>query len=159
MANEPSTNTGPTTNPAQGDGGGEPDYKALYEEAKANSRKWEQRAKENKEKADQYDKATAGEDSLEERIAKLEADKQALEQQRERHAIVAKVAAEYGLSEAIVGSLNGSNEAALAEQAKAIAGLRPKGAPSAPEAGKFPRGESGKTAAEQFSDLVDEALG
>ena len=35
----------------------EPDYKALYEQAKADSRKWEGRAKENKSKADAYDKA------------------------------------------------------------------------------------------------------
>ena len=160
MADEKSQITDPSADPAQGgDGGGEPDYKALYEEAKANSRKWEQRAKDNKEKADKYDAATAGEASLEDRIAKLEADKLALEQQQKRHAIVAKVAAEFGLSESIVGALNGADEATLKEQAEAIAGLKPKGAPSVPEAGKFPRGKESKTAAEQFADLIDDALG
>lgn len=158
MADEPTQN--PTANPAQGgEGGGEPDYKALYEEAKANSRKWEERAKANKDKADKYDEAAAGEESLEARIAKLEADKAELEHQREHQAIVAKVAAEYGLSEAIVGALNGADEDALKEQAKAIADLKPMGAPTAPEAGKFPRNQTSKSKAERFGDIVDMALG
>lgn len=120
-------------------GEGEKDYEALYKEAIANSRKWEERAKANKDKADKYDAASGGEDSLEDRIAKLEADKKALEDRQERQAIVSKVAAKFGLSEAIVGALNGSDEKTLEEQAKAVAALTPKGAPSAPEAGKFPR--------------------
>jgi hypothetical protein len=119
----------------------EPDYKALYEQLKSDSRKWEDRAKANKAKADKWDAASAGEDSLESRIAKLEADKHALEQEKERQKLVAKVAAATGLTEAIVATLNGPDESALTEQAKAIAGLKPKGAPNVPEAGKFPRGQ------------------
>ena len=156
MANEPNSNPNadPNADHAQGGNGGEPDYKALYEEAKANSRKWEERAKANKEKADKYDEATGGEESLEARIAKLEADKAALEQQQERRALVAKVAAEYGLSESIVAVLNGADEQTLGEQAKAIAGLRPSGAPSAPEAGSFPRDGSQGGSSDWLRDVI-----
>ena len=161
MANEPTPNPNadPNADPAQGGNGGEPDYKALYEEAKANSRKWEERAKANKEKADKYDEAAGDEESLEARIAKLEADKAALERQQERQALVAKVAADTGVAETIVATLNGDDEKSLTAQAQAIAGLMPKGAPFAPEAGKFPHNPASKTAAEQFAELIDNALG
>ena len=139
-----------------------PDYKALYEQAKADAdkakaaaRKWEERSKANKAKADKYDAATAGEESLEDRIAKLEADKKALQQANERRELVAKVAAEVGISESLVDSLSGTDEGTLTAQAQAFAALKPKGAPSAPEAGTFPRNQSGKSTADQFSDVLD----
>lgn len=136
----------------------EPDYKAMYEQAIAASRKWESRAKANKEKADKWDAASTGGVSVEERIAKLEKENEDMRTSAARRDLVAKVAAETGLSESIVGALNGSDEDSLIEQAKAIADLKPKGAPSAPEAGVFPRGQETKTAAEQFSSLIDEML-
>lgn len=127
-------------NPAQdNDGGKEPDYKALYEQLKSESRKWEERSKANKAKADQLDQLMAGNDSVEERIAALEAENKAMKDAKARQELVAKVAAEVGLSESIVASLSGADEESLTEQAKAVAGLKPKGAPNAPEAGKFPR--------------------
>lgn len=143
----------------------ETDYKALYEQAKADAdkakaaaRKWEERSKANKAKADKYDAATAGEESLEDRIAKLEADKLALQQANARRELVAKVAAEVGISEALVDSLSGTDEETLTKQAQAFAELKPKGAPSAPEAGKFPRNESGRSNADVFGELVEKSL-
>lgn len=130
-------------NAAQGDAGGEePDYKALYEQLKADSRKWEERAKSNKEKADKWDATTKGNESVEDRIAALEAENEAMKAAEARRTLVAQVAKDTGLSESIVGSLSGADLDTLTEQAKAVASLKPKGAPNVPEAGKFPRGKA-----------------
>lgn len=138
MADNP--NIDPSTDPAQGgEGGQEPDYKAMYEQLKAESRKWEDRSKQNKAKADKLDELMAGNGSVEDRIAALEAENKAMKDAKARHELVAKVAAATGLSESIVAALNGEDEESLTAQAKAVAELKPKGAPNAPEAGKFPR--------------------
>lgn len=158
MADNP--NIDPNASAAQGgEGGQEPDYKALYEQLKAESRKWEDRSKQNKAKADKLDELMAGNDSIEERIAALEAENKAMRDAEARHALVAKVAASTGLSESIVATLSGADEEALTAQAQAIADLRPKGAPSAPEAGRFPRGEQQRSNAQQFGDYIDQMLG
>jgi len=131
----------------QGNEGGkeqETDYKSLYEQMKAESRKWEGRAKANKEKADKWDAASGGNESVEERIAKLESENQAMRDAKERHDLVTKVAAATKLEYDVVASLNGTDEETLTKQAQAIAGLKPKGAPNAPEAGKFPRADNAK---------------
>lgn len=159
MADNP--NIDPSTDPAQGgEGGQEPDYKAMYEQLKAESRKWEDRSKQNKAKADKLDELMAGNGSVEDRIAALEAENKAMKDAEARRALVAKVAAATGLTEAIVATLNGSDEEALMAQAQSVAELKPKGAPSAPEAGAFPRdaGET-KTNAQRFGELVDAFLG
>ena len=123
------------------------DYKALYESTKAESRKWEKRSKENYEKAKKYDELTAGEKTVEDRIAALEADKQRLESEKTRAALVKSVAKETGVPESIVSSLSATDEDALTAQAKAIAENYkvPGGAPKAPEAGKFPKNNDGAT--------------
>lgn len=158
MANEP--NTDPNVNPAQGgEGGQEPDYKALYEASVKESRKWEERAKANKGKADKWDELSAGSDSIEERIAALESENKAMKDAKSRQELVAKVAAATGLPESLVATLNGEDEEALTAQAKAIADLKPKGAPQAPEAGKFPREQFSRSNAQQFGDILDQMLG
>lgn len=141
------------------------DYKALYEQAKADAdkakaaaRKWEERSKSNKAKADKLDEIQAGEDSVESRLAKLEAENKALHDAKARSELVAKVAAEVGISESLVDSLSGTDEETLTKQAQAFAELKPKGAPSAPEAGKFPRNESGRSNADAFGELVEKSL-
>ena len=140
----------PNTDPAQGgEGGQEPDYKALYEASVKESRKWEERAKANKDKADRWDEVSAGSDSIEERIAALESENKRMRDATARHALVAKVAAATGLSETVVGYLDGPDEETLTAQAKAIADLKPKGAPSAPEAGTFPRGKQAEDSEER----------
>lgn len=150
----------PNTDPAQGGEGGQaPDYKALYEASVKESRKWEERAKANKDKADKWDEASAGSDSIEERIAALEAENKQMKDATARHALVAKVAAAVGLPEGLVGTLNGQDEETLTAQAKVVAALKPKGAPSAPEAGKFPREQQAEDADAEKRKFVRQLLG
>lgn len=135
----------------------EVDYKALYEKAKAESRKWERQSKKNFEKAKKFDELTAGEQTVEDRIAALEADKKRLEDEKERAALVKSVALETGVPEAIVSHLSATDEDELTAQAQEIAENYkvPAGAPTAPEAGKFPRdAASGKSTAELFADAI-----
>ena len=149
------------TKPAETEpqGEGEVDYKALYEKAVAESRKWEKRSKANFEKAQKFDELAQGEESLEDRIAKLEAENRRLEDEKARARLVSKVAASTGLSESLVATLNGSSEETLEAQALAVAALKPTGAPNAPEAGKYPRDAStGKSTAQQFADAVEGIL-
>jgi len=137
---------------------GEPeaDYKALYEKTLAESRKWEKRAKDNADKAKKLDELTAGEQSLEERIGKLEAENEKLKADKARAELVAKVAADTGLPESVVAALNGTDEETLAEQAMAVVALKPKGAPTAPEAGRFPADTgAAKTNAEKFGEAIE----
>lgn len=152
MANEPDNTN---TSAAQGGEGGEgTDYKALCEQLKSESRKWEDRAKQNKEKADRYDQLMAGNESIEQRIAALEAENKAMKDAETRHALVAKVAATAGLPESLVATLNGSDEETLTAQAKAIADLKPKGAPNLPEAGTFPKGQDGEPSSDWLRDAL-----
>lgn len=158
MADNP--NIDPDASAAQGgEGGQEPDYKALYEQLKAESRKWEDRSKQNKAKADKLDELMAGNDSIEERIAALEAENKAMKDAESRHALVAKVAAATGLSESLVATLNGEDEETLTSQATAIADLKPKGAPNAPEAGKFPRGKKASDEDSEWRTFTRQLLG
>lgn len=174
MADEPSSGNPAETNPPaeQNPGGGqkpggEPDYKALYEgekaaheKAKAESRKWENFAKSNKEKAEKWDAASGGSDSIEQRIAALEDRNKALEDEKERAGIVAKVSKDTGVPAEIVATLNGEGEEELAAQAKAISSAykTPGGAPKVPEAGKFPK-EKGKSQDDDKRQFVRDLLG
>lgn len=137
------------------------DYKAKYEEALANSRKWEKRSKENAAKAQQFDQLAQASKSVEERIAALEAENQRLTEEREHRLLVQRVSKASGVPEDIVSSLRGADEDELMAQAQAISvTYKPSGAPNAPEAGIFPR-EQGKTktTAQQFADYFNAALG
>ena len=136
---------GEPTGQGEAGGDGEPDYKALYESTKAESRKWERQSKKNFEKAKKYDELVAGEQSVEDRIAALEASNKQLEDEKSRAALVKSVAKATGVPESIVSSLSATDEDGLAAQAKAIAEnyRLPGGAPKVPEAGKFPKGEQG----------------
>lgn len=130
------------------------DYKALYEKTLKESRKWEQRSKDNAEKAKKLDELTAGEESLEDRIAKLEAENKRLHDEKTRAALVAKVAEETGIAESIVATLNAADEDTLKSQAEAIAALKPAGAPMVPEAGKFASEKADKSNGDVFAELV-----
>lgn len=151
-------NVEPITSPAQGDGEAQ-DFEALYRQAVKESRKWEERAKANKEKADKWDEAAAGAETLEERLAALESENKAMKDAKARHDLVMKVAEATGISPAIVDTLSGPDEETLTAQALAIAELTPKGAPEAPEAGKFPRKQNTKSNAAKFSDSFTQLLG
>lgn len=144
-----------TPTPAQDDG---KDYKAMYEQAISESRKWENRSKANAEKAKKYDEMEEAKKTLEERVASIEAANKALSDEKARAALVKTVAASTGVPESIVSTLSATDEEAMTAQAQAIAEnyKTPGGAPKAPEAGKFPKdgGNVGKTTAELFADAI-----
>ena len=114
------------------------DYKALYEEAVKESRKWEKRSKDNLAQLNDLKGSQGKTDpTIEERIAALEKENGDLKAASARAALVDSVAKATGLDRAIVATLSGADEEALTEQAQAIAAIaKPKGgAPSVPEAG------------------------
>lgn len=121
----------------------EKDYKAMYEQAIAESRKWESRSKANADKAKKYDELESAKKTLEERVASIEATNKALEDEKARAALVKFVSESTGVPESIVSSLSATDEDALTTQAKAIADnyKLPGGAPKVTEAGKFPKDE------------------
>lgn len=133
-------------NPAQDD------WKAKYEQAIAESRKWESRSKANAEKAKAYDEMAESKKTLEERVNAIEAANKALEDEKKRSQLVKAVAASTGVSEAIVSTLSATDEESLTAQAKAIAEAykTPGGAPKVPEAGKYPKGEGATDEKRQF---------
>lgn len=146
----------------------EPDYKALYEQAQADAEKWkaqsrknESRAKSNAGAAKDLEEANAQLESLSARIAAIEDENSTLKAEAERTALVAKVAATTGVPEPIVASLSAQDEETLSAAATAIADAykTPGGAPSAPEAGRFPRGVQQRSNAQQFGDYIDQILG
>jgi len=120
-----------------------PDYKAMYEAAKAESRKWESRSKANAEKAKAFDELETAKKSLEERVSSIEAANRALEDEKARGALVKKVAKATGVPESIVSTLSATDEETMTAQAAAIAEnyRTPGGAPNAPEAGRFAKSE------------------
>ena len=125
-----------------GEGGSEPDYKALYEKALKESRKWEARSKANLKELDELKAAAPKADpTVEERLSALESENAALKASAARSALVDSVAKATGLDRSIVATLNGEDEDALTEQAKAVAAItKPSGgAPMAPEAGGKPK--------------------
>ena len=115
------------------------DYKALYEDAVKESRKWEKRSKDNLEQLNALKQSQGRPDpTIEERIAALEKENGDLKAASERAALVDSVAKATGLDRAIVATLSGADEDALTEQAQAIAAIaKPQGgAPRVPEAGQ-----------------------
>lgn len=141
QAAQPTPATEEAQTPAPG-----PDYKAQMEEWKANARKWERLAKANAEKAKGFDSASEKAKTVEERIAALESENRAYREREERVQLVKAVAKATGVSESVVAALNGEDEDALTEQAKAVAAaFKPSAAPSAPEAGKLDRADTAPT--------------
>lgn len=131
------------TSPAQGgEAGQEPDYKALYESALKESRKWESRSKANLRELDELKAAAPKADpTVEERLSALESENAALKASAARSALVDSVAKATGLDRSIVAALSGEDEESLTEQARAVAAIARSrgGAPAAPEAGSKPR--------------------
>ena len=126
----------------------EPDYRALYEQAKSDVAKWkaqsrknESRAKANSGAATELEQNKTQLQELSERLSALEKENTSLKETAKRKKIVAKVANETGVPEAIVSQLAANDEESLTAAATAIAEAykTPGGAPRAPEAGKFPR--------------------
>ena len=153
MADENKGDESGNGNPAQDDG---KDYKAMYEQAISESRKWENRSKANAEKAKKYDEMEEAKKTLEERVASIEAANKALSDEKERAKLVKAVAAATGVPESIVSTLSATDEEAMTAQAQAIAEnyKTPGGAPNAPETGKFAHGDD-KTVDEKRAFVRD----
>ena len=142
--------------------GDETDYKAMYEKAVAESRKWESRSKANAEKAKRYDELESANKTLEERVSSIEAANRALEDEKARSALVKQVAKATGVPESIVSTLSATDEESMTAQAAAIAEAYkvPGGAPNAPEAGKFPKGKEQEAAGvDEKRQFVRDLLG
>ena len=108
---------------------------------RAEAKKWERRARENKRELDAARSEPKADRTVEQRLAALEEENATLRARAERSALVQSVANATGLDAALVSALNGADEDELTSQAQAIAALaRPaKGAPVAPEAGRRDR--------------------
>lgn len=135
------------------------DYKLLWEQAQAEADKWKAMSRKNEGKAKANADAADQLADLSQRLAAIEGENAALKEQAERAALVARVAKATGLDASIVGALNGADEETLTRQATAIASLGPKGAPTAPEAGRFPNEPNKKTNAQLFAETIDAMLG
>lgn len=142
MTEEKTVDEPALNDPAQGDG---VDYKAMYEQAISESRKWESRSKANAEKAKMFDEMESAKKTLEERVSSIEAANKALEDEKARAGLVKSVAKATGVPESIVSTLSATDEETMIAQANAIAEnyKLPGGAPKVPEAGRFPKGEQG----------------
>ena len=147
----------------------EPDYKALYEKAQADAERWkaqsrknESRAKSNAGAARDLDEVNQQVAELSQQLAAIQGENAALKAQAARSALVAKVAAETGVPEAIVSKLAPNDEEALTQAATAIADAYkvPGGAPAAPEAGaRVQTGDAAYDKKKLFGDYIAEALG
>lgn len=145
------------TEPAQGTepgGGSQPDYKALYEAAKANSRKWEKHAKANKDAASALDEANEAKKSADEKIAELEKRLDAKEKAERRAKAAAKVAQEKGVpADLIIGD---DEESMAAWCDKMLAAFKTKPAPRVEKPGSFDKG--GKGGDEALRDFAKRLL-
>lgn len=117
--------------------GQEPDYKALYEQEKANSRKWEGRAKVNKTAADELAKAQEAGKTADEKIASLEKRLDEKEKAEKRMKLVAAVAEKKGVP---ADMLAGDTEEELEKWAdKMLAYAKKSPAAKSDKPGKFDR--------------------
>lgn len=113
----------------------EPDYRALYEEQraeaerlKAESRKWERRSKENLDAAKQA--RSAARKSVEEEVADLRAQLRRMEEERAHAELVSGVASAKGVPAEL---LRGDDEEELNASADALLAFVRSQAPAAPQ--------------------------
>ena len=89
----------------------EPDYKKLYEAEKANSQKWEKRAKENKK----ANKQLEADNTV--TLESLKSELDALKAEKERRDMIDVVAKKTGLSSSVISMLSGDDAEELEENA------------------------------------------
>jgi small-conductance mechanosensitive channel len=146
------------TNQSQGeDQGGqqeEPDYKELYEQEKAHSRKWEKQAKANKAAADELERAQQAQKTADEKIADLTKRLDEKEKAEARQKLASEVAAKKGVpADLIVGE----DEDEMNEWAdRLLAYSKRKPAPKVEKPGSFDHGE-GQTS--ELRDFARQLLG
>lgn len=146
----------------------EPDYKALYEQAKADAEKWkaqsrknESRAKANSGAASELEQNKSQLQELSERLSSLEKENEDLKASAKRAKLLAEVAEDTGVPESLVSQLAAKDKEGLMTAATAIAETYkiPGGAPHLPEAGTFPRdGAESQSLADKFGAAFDELL-
>lgn len=114
----------PETDEPHGEPEREPDYRALYEAEKANSRKWETRSKANAAKAREYDQIKQSRESDSERLAAVQreleeatAERDRLAAERSREQWAAEVSKATGVPASI---LRGSTREEMEAHAAAI---------------------------------------
>ena len=125
------------------DSGEDIDWKAKFEEQRAHSRKWEQRAKDNSKAAEELqqfkDSQLSEAEKAAKRIKELEAANAAYEAERQQNEWKAQVSKETGVPASL---LHGDTLEAMTANAKAIdqyAHPKPKGMPNQ---GKTPDGKA-----------------
>jgi vacuolar-type H+-ATPase subunit I/STV1 len=138
------------------------DLLAKVEEITGHSRKWEDRAKANKEKAEQADALASEIETLTGKITEAEtARDEAVKRAEEAEATVARltVAMEFGLSADDAKALASvSDETALRALAERLAAATPRGPRPIPEQGRRSDKPAPSTAKDAFVDVF-EALG
>lgn len=126
-------------NPEEHLEGGEPDYKALWEKEKANSRKWEKQAKSNKDAAERLAKVEEDGTSVEEQISDLTKRLDEKEKAEDRAKIAAKVAKDKGVPADL---LVGDDEESMAAYAdRMLEHFSPDPAPPVDKPGSFDHGD------------------
>lgn len=140
--------------------GNEPvDYEALYKEAVKQSRKWEDRAKANKDKADKWDEyeqqGLSDAERLTKRAEEAEAKLAALEADAQRRKDAEEVAREKGVPAGLL--LYCADREAMERFAEEYEGSeKPPVAPPAPSS-RVLRGDGGKaTTADQFAEMAEQ---
>lgn len=123
MPNDPSTAEPTATNPSAADPT-PTDWQSKYEQAVAQSRKWEERSKANAEKAKAYDglaqqqaDAQAAADAACARAEKVEGELAAAT----RQLTVSRIAAEKGVDASVLAVMSGEDEDAIAANADMLA--------------------------------------
>jgi len=142
--------------------GTEVDWEAKYNEAVKQGRKWEDRAKANKEKADKWDayeaEGLSEAEKLAKRAEKAEAELKALRAEAKRQEDAAAVAKETGVPLTLL--LHCADRADMEAFAKEYEGeTHVPAAPSAPASRIVHEGGPKRTTSEKFGQQVDELLG
>ncbi len=131
----------PTDQTGQNEQQGEPDYKALYEEAKQHARDWEKKAKANRNASKALDEANNKAKSADEKIAELTRRLDEKESAEKRSKLKAKVAQEKGIP---VDVIVGDDEESMAAWADLLLKtFKKKPAASVEKPGSFDSGASG----------------
>lgn len=93
------------------------DWEAKFKELQAQSRKWEERAKANKDKADKWDAHDAAEEASKselqkavERAEALKAELDEIKAEQARHALISQVAKDSGVDAELLAAMRGSTE-------------------------------------------------
>lgn len=128
----PAAPAAPAETPAQADPAEPP---AEPTDWKVEARKWEQRAKENREKAEQFDKAETAKLSEIEREKKRADDAEAAKSTSAAELMQLKFANEHGITKDERALLTGTTEEALTAQVAAVLRLRAPSTASAGDAG------------------------